>query len=74
MGNFEAVEGVLAYSRVFLHQVTLFSHYLLTELSKEQLFLVEILQPAFQGVAPSRCHPFFCAQQSNIRNVFLGAW
>ena len=53
-----------------LHQVVLFSHYSSTELSKERLFLVEILQPAFQGFAPSRCHPFFRAQQSNTRNVF----
>ena len=53
-----------------LHQVVLFSHYSSTELSKERLFLVEILQPAFQGLAPSRCHPFFRAQQSNTRNVF----
>ena len=40
-----------------LHQVVLFSHYSSTELSKEQLFLGEILQPAFQGLALSRCHP-----------------
>ena len=53
-----------------LHQVFLFSHYSLTELSKERLFLVEIPQPAFQGLAPSKCHPFYRAQQSNTRNVF----
>ena len=43
-----------------LHQVLLFSHYSSTELSKERLFLVKILHPAFQGLA----------QQSNTRNVF----
>ena len=48
-----------------LHEVVLFSHYSLTELSKERLFHVEILQAAFQGLAPSRCHAFFCTQQSN---------
>ena len=53
-----------------LHQVLLFSHYSSTELSKERLFLVKILQPAFQGLAPWRCHSFFRAQQSNTRNVF----
>ena len=53
-----------------LHQVFLFSHYSLTELSKERLFLVEIPQPAFQGLAPWKCHPFYRAQQSNTRNVF----
>ena len=53
-----------------LHQVVLFSHYSSTELWNERLFLVEILQPAFQGLVPSRCHPFFRAQQSNTRNVF----
>ena len=53
-----------------LHQVTLFSHYSSTELSKERLFLVKILQLAFQGLAPWRRHPLFCAQQSNTRNVF----
>ena len=46
-----------------LHQVVLFSHYSSTELSKERLFLVKILQPAFQGLAPWRCHSFFRAQQ-----------
>ena len=53
-----------------LHQVVLFSNYSSTELSKERLFRVELLQPAFQGLVPSRCHPFFRAQQSNTRNVF----
>ena len=53
-----------------LHQVILFSHYSSTELSKERLLLVEILQPAFQGLASSRCHPFFRPQQSNTRIVF----
>ena len=53
-----------------LHQVVLFSHYSSTELSKERLFLVKILQPAFQGLVPWRCHSFFHAQQSNTRNVF----
>ena len=53
-----------------LHQVFLFSHYSLAELSKERLFLVEIPQPAFQGLAPWKCHPFYRAQQSNARNVF----
>ena len=38
-----------------LHQVILFSHYSSTELSKERLFLIEKLQPAFQALAPSRC-------------------
>ena len=52
-----------------LRRVVLFSHYSSTELSKERLFLLEILQPAFQGLAPSRFHPFFRAQQSNTRNV-----
>ena len=41
-----------------LRRVVLFSHYSSTELSKERLFLLEILQP------------FFRAQQSNTRNVF----
>ena len=53
-----------------LHQVVLFSHYSSTELSKEQLFLVEILQPAFEDFPPSRCHQFFRAQQSNKRMFF----
>ena len=53
-----------------LHQFVLFSHYSSTELSKEREFLVEILQLAFQGLAPSRCHPCFHAQQSNTQNVF----
>ena len=34
-----------------LHQAVLFSHYSLSELSKGQLFLVEIPPPAFQGLA-----------------------
>ena len=49
-----------------LHQVVLFSYYS----STEQLFLVEILQPAFHGLAQSRCYPCFHAQQSNTQNVF----
>ena len=54
-----------------LHRVVLFSNYSSsTELSKERLFLLEMLQAAFQGLAPSRFHPFFRAQQSNTRNVF----
>ena len=53
-----------------LHQVILFSHYSSTELSKERLFLLEILQPAFQGLAPSRFHSFFCAKQSNTGDIF----
>ena len=53
-----------------LHQVILFSHYSSTELSKEWLFLVEILQPVFQGLAPSRCHPFFRVEESNTWNAF----
>ena len=46
-----------------LHQVFLFSHYSLTERSKERLFLVKIPQPAFQGLAPRK-------EKSNTRNVF----
>ena len=53
-----------------LHQVVLFSHYSSTELSKEQLFPIKILQPAFQGLAPWRSHPFFPAQQSNTWKDF----
>ena len=53
-----------------LHQAVLFSHYSSTELSKERLFLVEILQPAFQGLATWKCHPFYRTQQSNTQNVF----
>ena len=53
-----------------LHQVVLFSHYLSTKLLKERLFRIEILQPAFQGLALSRFHPFFRTQQSNTQNVF----
>ena len=55
-----------------LHQGILFSHYSSTELSKEHLILIETLQPAFQGLASSRCHPFFRAQKA-IHGLFLGS-
>ena len=55
-----------------LHQVVLFSHYSSTKLLKEQLFLVEILQPAFQGLAPSRCYPFFVLNKAIHGIIFEG--
>ena len=56
--------------KVHAIELILFSHYSSTELSKERLFPIKILQPAFQGLAPWRSHPFFRAQQSNTQNVF----
>ena len=64
------VHAIKLYLQSRLHQAVLFSHYSSTELSKEQLFLVEILQPAVFPL--SRCHPFFRAQQSNKR-IFFGS-
>ena len=51
--------------------VVLFSHYSSTELSKEQLFLVEILQPAFQGLGEDVIH-FFVLNKA-IHGMFFGS-
>ena len=52
-----------------LHQGILFSHYSSTELSKERLLLIEILQPAFQGLA----FIHFFALNKAIHRLFLGS-